>query len=72
MENATYKEIYNLPKNQNEMNIQALNPVIIHQWNGKWIHGFGLTIYRRIAQYYIRFAGIWDEICPVYPLICQK
>ena len=72
VENATYKEIYNLPKNQNEMNIQSLNPVIIHQWNGKWIHGFGLTIYRRIAQYYIRFAGVWDEICPVYPGICQK
>ena len=72
LDNAKYKEKYNLPKNQDEMNINALNPVIIHQWNGKWIHGRGLTIYRRIAQYYIRFAGIWDEICPEYPGLCKR
>ena len=72
LDNAKYKEKYNLPKNQDEMNIHALNPVIIHQWNGKWIHGRGLTIYRRIAQYYIRFSGIWDEICPIYPGLCKK
>ena len=72
LDHAKYKEKYNLPKNQDEMNIHSLNPVIIHQWNGKWIHGRGLTIYRRIAQYYIRFAGIWDEICPEYPGLCKK
>jgi len=72
LDNAKYKEKYNLPKNQDEMNINALNPVIIHQWNGKWIHGRGLTIYRRIAQYYIRFAGIWDEICLEYPGLCKR
>ena len=72
LDNVAYKEKYNLPKNQNEMNIQAFNPVIIHQWNGKWFNGNGLSIYRRIVQYYIRFAGIWDEICPIYPGICQK
>ena len=67
-----YKEKYNLPKNDNEMALQAFNPVIIHEWNGKWIDGLGLTIYRRIAQYYIRFAGIWDEICQKYPGFCKK
>jgi hypothetical protein len=72
IDKATYKEKYNLPKNQNEMNIHNLNPVIIHQWNGKWFLGRGLTIYRRIAQYYIRFAGIWDEICQKYPGFCKK
>ena len=72
LDNAKYKEKYNLPKNQDEMNIHSLNPVIIHQWNGKWIHGRGLTIYRRIAQYYMRFTGIWDEICPEYPGLCKK
>ena len=72
LDNAKYKEKYNLPKNQDEMNINALNPVIIHQWNGKWIHGRGLTIYRRIAQYYIRCAGIWDEICLEYPGLCKR
>ena len=45
------------------MNVQAYNPVIIHQWNGKWTYGSGLTIYRRIAQLYIKYAGILDETC---------
>ena len=58
----------------NEINSQNfnLNPVIIHQWNGKWVQGKGLTIYRRIAQYYIRFAGIWDEMCKEHPGACKK
>jgi hypothetical protein len=72
LEKAKYKEKYNLPKTQAEMNSQAFNPIIIHQWNGKWYRGRGLTIYRRIAQYYMRFSGIWDEICPEYPGLCKK
>ena len=72
LEKAKYKEKYNLPKNREKLNSQSINPVIIHQWNGKWAHGRGLTIYRRIVQYYIRFAGIWDEICPKYPGLCKK
>jgi len=71
--NVTQKEKYNfLPNNQDEMNAQAFNPVIIHQWNGKWQDGSGLTIYRRIAQYYIKLAGIWDEMCYYYPGYCKK
>lgn len=54
------------------MNSQALNPVIVHQWYGKWIRGKGLTIYRRIAQYYIKYAGIWNEMCQKYPRACKK
>ena len=66
--NVKQKEKYNfLPKNQDEMNAQAFNPIIIHQWNGKWKNGEGLTIYRRIAQYYIKLAGIWDEMNNLYP-----
>ena len=72
LEKAKYKEKYNLPKNRFEMNSQAFNPVVIHQWNGKWIRGRGLSIYRRIVQNYIRIAGIWDEICPVFPGVCKK
>ena len=72
LEKAKYKDKYNLPKNDNEMVPQSFNPVVIHQWNGKWIDGLGLTIYRRIAQYYMRFSGIWDEICPEYPGLCKK
>ena len=52
-----------LPKTVNEMILQAYNPVVIHQWNGKWMDGDGLSIYRRIAQNYIKLAGIWDEMC---------
>ena len=72
LEKAKYKEKYNLPKNQEEMVPQAYNPVVIHQWNGKWVQGLGLSIYRRIAQYYIRLSGIWDEICTEYLGICKK
>ena len=72
LEKAKYKDKYNLPKNDNEIVPQSFNPVVIHQWNGKWIDGLGLTIYRRIAQYYMRFTGIWDEICPEYPGLCKK
>ena len=72
LEKAKYKKKYNLPKNRYEMNSQAINPVVIHQWNGKWLLGRRLTIYRRIVQYYLRFAGIWDEICQQYPKLCKK
>ena len=73
IERVKNKENYDfLPKNQDEMNVQAFSPVIIHQWNGKWQRGKGITIYRRIAQYYIRLAGIWDEMCKVHPGYCRK
>ena len=72
-EKAKYKWKYPfLPKNRNEMNLQAYNPVVIHQFNGKWMDGSGLSIYRRIAQYYIKLAGIWDEMCQKYPGYCYK
>jgi len=48
------------------------NPIVIHQFNGKWMYGKGMTIYRRLAQYYIRKAGIWNEICIEFPGYCQK
>ena len=68
-----YHEIYPfVPKSRQEMNLQAFNPVIIHQWNGKWADGKGLTIYRRIAQYYIKYAGIWDKMCKKHPGYCKK
>jgi len=71
--NSNYHEIYPfVPKNRQEMNIRAFNPVIIHGWNGKWSLGKGLTIYRRIAQYYIKYAGIWDEMCIKKPGYCKK
>ncbi len=67
-----FKKYPFLPKDRNEMNLQAYNPFVIHQWNGKWAIGSGLTIYRRIAQYYIKYAGVWDEMCQKLPGFCEK
>ena len=61
-----------LPRNNDEFFKQSYNPVVIHQWNGKWVNGKGLTIYRRLAQYYIRYAGIWEEMCVTFPKYCYK
>ena len=58
-----YKEKFSfLPKNSDELIKHAYNPVVIHQTNGKWQFGAGITVYRRLAQYYIKLAGIWDEM----------
>ena len=48
------------------------NPIVIHQFNGKWMYGKGLTVYRRLAQYYIKMAGIWNEMCKEFPGYCLK
>ena len=68
------KNSYNYPyilKNENDLYLQTYNPVIVHEFNGKWMFGQGLSIYRRIAQYYIKFAGIWDEMCSEFPGYCK-
>ena len=61
-----------IPKNFDEYNLQAFNPVIAHHWNAKWMDGNGMSIYRRLAQYYIFLAGIWEETCKKYPDYCRK
>ena len=61
-----------LPNNRKSWDMQHYNPVIIHAWNGKWADGDGITIHRRIAQYYIKYAGIWDEMCEKHPGYCKK
>ena len=61
-----------LPENMIEYLITGYTPHIIHQWNSKWSQGFGLRIFRRIVQYYIRYAGIWKETCNKFPGYCQK
>ena len=60
------------PQNYSKFMQLGYNPIVIHQFNGKWIYGKGLTIYRRIAQYYIRMAGIWNEMCKEFPGYCKK
>ena len=61
-----------LPKNYVEFLHQAFNPIIVHQWNGKWSDGNGLNIYRKLCQYYIKLAGIWDEMCKKHSGYCKK
>ncbi len=61
-----------IPKNIMKAIQLGNNPIVIHQFNGKWMYGKGLTIYRRLAQYYIKLAGIWDEMCEKLPGYCKK
>ena len=61
-----------IPNNENDLLKIGYNPVVVHQCNGKWMDGKGMTVYRRLAQYYIKMAGIWDEICLIFPGYCQK
>ena len=58
-----------IPKNKNNNNLiqSGFNPVVVHQFNGKWMYGEGLTVYRRISQYYIKLAGISDDIYMKFP-----
>ena len=61
-----------LPKNYEEYLHSAINPVIIHSWNGKWSEGKGMNIYRKLCQYYINLTGIKKEICRKIPGYCLK
>jgi hypothetical protein len=60
----------NNPKSLDTLAAQLFNPVFIHQWNGKWHAGKGLSIYRHLAKYFIKCAGIWDELCLIKPGYC--
>lgn len=61
-----------IPKNPNDFLRQSYNPVVIHQWNGKWVEGNGLSIFRRLATCYMKIAGVYDELCKKFPLYCKK
>ena len=61
-----------LPKNENDFFKLGYSPIVIHHPHSKWMFGGGLTIFRRLAQYYIKLAGIWDELCLKYPGYCRK
>ncbi len=60
------------PKNATDYFRQSYNPVGIHQWNGKWGQGSGLSIFRRLAQCYMRYVGVYNELCEKHPLYCEK
>ena len=61
-----------IPKNEEEFLKMGYSPSVIHHMHSKWMFGSGLTVYRRLAQYYIKYAGIWDEICKEFPGYCKK
>lgn len=54
-----------------QVTAQLYNPVFIHQWNGKWFKGKGLSIFRNLAKYFINIAGIWNEVCKTIPGYCK-
>ena len=58
------------PKSEIGVLIKLYNPVYIHQFEGKWEKGKGLSIYRLLAKYFILLAGISDEICKKKPGYC--
>jgi len=61
-----------LPKTEEELLKMGYNPSVIHHMFAKWMNGQGLTVYRKLAQYYIKLAGIWDEICKEYAGYCKN
>ena len=58
------------PNSLHELIAQLYNSVFIHQFVGKWYKGKGLSIYRNLVKYFIKIAGIWDELCTKSPGYC--
>ena len=59
-----------IPKNNMDFLKMGYGPSVIHHMYSKWMYNGDLTVYRRLAQYYIKLAGIWDEICKNFPGYC--
>ena len=59
------------PKNLYKYAIHLFNSLFIHQFSDKWKDGSGLSIYRNLIKYYIKMAGIWDELCNIEPGYCK-
>ena len=60
-----------IPKNEMDFLKIGYGPSVIHHMHSKWMFKSGLTVYRRLAQYYIKIAGIWEEICKEFPGYCN-
>ena len=59
------------PKNIYIYTIHLFNSLFIHQFSDKWNSGSGLSIYRNLNKYFIKIAGIWDELCKLEPGYCK-
>ena len=46
------------------------NSIFVHQFLGKWYYGQGLSIFRNSTKFFIKLAGIWDELCLKRPGYC--
>ena len=67
-------ELNNLPENPKTLaEYYSLynNAIFIHQFEGKWERGQGLSRCRNAAKYYIKLAGIWEELCSKKPGYCK-
>jgi len=58
------------PKSEIGILVKLYNPVFIHQFDGKWEKGDGLSIYRLLAKYFILLSGISEKICKIKPGYC--
>ena len=64
------KSLPEKPNSEEGIILKLYNPRFIHQFNGKWENGEGLSIYRLLAKYFILLAGISKEICKKKPGYC--
>ena len=64
------KSLPEKPDSEKGIILNLYNPRFIHQFNGKWEKGNGLSIYRLLAKYFILLAGISNEICKKKPGYC--
>ena len=66
LRNWIASELNNLPDNPKTMSEYCSlynNSIFIHQFLGKLYFGQGLSICRNSAKFFIKLAGIWDELC---------
>ena len=58
------------PKSLIEYFSHIFNSNFIHQFSGKWYRGQGNSVYRYSAKFFIKLAGIWEELCAKRPGYC--
>jgi hypothetical protein len=59
------------PKTLSEYFSLFNNSIFIHQFYGKWYNGTGLSLCRNSSKYFIKLAGIWEELCSKKPGYCK-
>ena len=67
-------ELNNLPENPKtiaEYYSLFNNSIFIHQFVGKWYYGQGLSKCRNSTKYFIKLAGIMEELCLKKPGYCK-